>query len=425
MVSNLKEDVFIFGASRAGIECFNNTKNIHNIVGYIDNDKNKWNTTIENINVYSPDILLKYRNNRVIIASVYYKEIINQLEKMEIYNYDFEPIILKNHKMDNKIVESKRILFKKLRNIDIKSLKISDYNKRYLSEIINDAKFFLQVYSEILQSIITKINKPLDEVNFIDYGGGTGILSILAKEVGFGNVYYNDIYDVSCCDAKEIASKLGYNIKDYICGDLKQVIKYCNENKICFDCLGNFDVLEHIYNLKKFFSNIRYISENSMVLSMFTTANPYNKEIVEKLTQQHKKIEYEERVKVYGCKERDSLKAYFHIRIEIIKQYLESKSIYLDDNKIKELSNVTKGKDKNDIIRILDGFLKTNNLPDNNDKFSSNTCDPYTGNWAEHLIDFEELISYIQKLGKINISLLPNNKEELKNSNVIAINLVM
>ncbi len=44
--------------------------------------------------------------------------------------------------MDNKIVESKRILFKKLRNIDIKSLKISDYNKRYLSEIINDAKFF-------------------------------------------------------------------------------------------------------------------------------------------------------------------------------------------------------------------------------------------------------------------------------------------
>lgn len=40
---------------------------------------------------------------------------------------------------------------------------------------------------------------------FVDYGAGTGIMSLLAREMGFGAVLYVDIYDVSCRDAELIA----------------------------------------------------------------------------------------------------------------------------------------------------------------------------------------------------------------------------
>lgn len=82
--------------------------------------------------------------------------------------------------------------------------------------------------------------------SILDYGGGTGILSILALELGIHEVYYNDIYDISCIDAKKIANAMGYVKKAYIKGDVVEVYRFCKENNVFFDGIVSYDVLEHI-----------------------------------------------------------------------------------------------------------------------------------------------------------------------------------
>ncbi|MBA7485996.1 hypothetical protein ES707_21548 [subsurface metagenome] len=59
---------------------------------------------------------------------------------------------------------------------------------------------------------------------FLDYGSGSGMLYLLAKQLGIGTVVYNDIYDVSCHDAKIIAKSIGNEADYYVQGNIDDVI---------------------------------------------------------------------------------------------------------------------------------------------------------------------------------------------------------
>jgi hypothetical protein len=79
-------------------------------------------------------------------------------------------------------------LFNKLKYSDANSLCISDYNKRYLGEHLERMRYTLQKYSYILSWSVASTNVPLNKFVFLDYGGGIGILSLLAKEFKVGTV---------------------------------------------------------------------------------------------------------------------------------------------------------------------------------------------------------------------------------------------
>ncbi|UQT35642.1 50S ribosomal protein L11 methyltransferase [Parabacteroides distasonis] len=84
-------------------------------------------------------------------------------------------------------------LTERLKAIDYNKLPISDYNKRYIGNLKPALSYFMHIYADCLQRGLQAIQTPISDVTLIDYGGGTGFLSILAKSIGIGQVIYIDL----------------------------------------------------------------------------------------------------------------------------------------------------------------------------------------------------------------------------------------
>ncbi len=84
----MKEECIIFGASSSGVAAYRILKNSFEVLGFADNNKKKWGTYLENKLIYSPEQLIEYKNIKIIIASVYYSAICQQLNTMGIMNVE-------------------------------------------------------------------------------------------------------------------------------------------------------------------------------------------------------------------------------------------------------------------------------------------------------------------------------------------------
>jgi hypothetical protein len=251
-----------------------------------------------------------------------------------------------------------------------------------------------------------------------------GLLSLLAVEIGFKTVIYSDIYDISCRDAEIIATTIGNKAKHYICGDTDTVLDFFNDNDIKLNAIVSTDVIEHIYDIKSYLTCLRNFSGDDLSIAMSTGANPLNLRVGKAIMREHIKIEYSDREKKYGQKERDSLYSFFKMRRNIIIDYLNYKEILMDRQTIDELALKTRGLIEDDIIRHLDTYLNSGKFTYEPDH-PTNTCDPYTGNWAEHLMDPYSLKHILEKSGflsyvipkKYELSVLWKNgmKETTKN----------
>jgi len=278
----------------------------------------------------------------------------------------------------------------KLKKLDVSHLNISDYNKRYLKDYIDNYFFFMPLYEQLLQKVIYKLNKTVQESSFIDYGGGCGILSFLAVEMGFKTVIYNDIYEVSTNDVKVISKIINSSIDHFISGDIHELTSYINENNIDIDIISSFDVLEHIYDLDDWFLGVRKISK-SFSLCFMTSANAQNPYINRRLKKINIKAEYIGSKIENGWKERDANKPFLEIRKEIIAQNFKN----LTEEKILILAKNTRGLFGEDILNFCKKQLNFDQVKPAI-KHPTNTCDPSTGNWAEHIIDLKELRKLIE-----------------------------
>lgn len=80
------EKVILFGASKLGEIAFNVLKNRYNICFFCDNDKNKWNKNFCGKKIISPNELKEHINYKIIIASMYYVSISEQLKNLGLEN---------------------------------------------------------------------------------------------------------------------------------------------------------------------------------------------------------------------------------------------------------------------------------------------------------------------------------------------------
>lgn len=71
--------VLIFGAGQSGLCAFTKLKELHHILGFVDNDETKHGQTIEGLTVYSPDVLKNIDFHLIFIASEYIESIQQQL----------------------------------------------------------------------------------------------------------------------------------------------------------------------------------------------------------------------------------------------------------------------------------------------------------------------------------------------------------
>lgn len=294
--------------------------------------------------------------------------------------------------LNNQISEAIKSLSLKLEKLNIATLDISDYNREYLRKYLDEYPFYMFLYAQLLSKAIKKLKKPIFESTFVDYGGGCGMLSYLAKEIGFKTVIYNDIYEKSTDDAQTISKSMLIPIDHFICGDVEEFIEKINENDIKPDLICSFDVLEHIYNLKSWFTSLVKIRNNFSLLFM-TSANSKNPFIVNRLMKLHKQVEFKGIDKNKGWKEIDSNISFLQERKKIIKEYSNNLRIL----EINDLAFATRGLRKDDILKIVDDYNDSKTI-DYHIKHPTNTCDPYTGNWAEHLINLNQLKAVLKKL---------------------------
>ncbi|NFF64914.1 TDP-N-acetylfucosamine:lipid II N-acetylfucosaminyltransferase [Clostridium sporogenes] len=141
------EKIILFGASKMGEAAYVLLKDKYEIIYFCDNDKNKCGTQLYGIEIISPQNLKvdEFKSIKILITSMYYKEIIRQLTNLglgnfEIFKYNLVSAKEENH-LQQKSTENKYIMdelfenkYKKIKHLHI--MRDSFFNKRFI-ELIN------------------------------------------------------------------------------------------------------------------------------------------------------------------------------------------------------------------------------------------------------------------------------------------------
>jgi hypothetical protein len=252
-----------------------------------------------------------------------------------------------------------------MQTIAYDSLPISDYNKAYIRRIGPVLPYYMEIYARCLSYGVRSVDSPLSDITVVDYGGGCGFLSILARAVGFGRVIYIDLNPLSVEAVGIIGREAGIVPSLILEGDSSTLVTWCREQNIRPHLLISTDVIEHIYNLQPFFADLH--SLNPAMQMVFTTAStPYNPVVKRRL---HRFMQ--------AC-ETGSLENpnYFTRR----KQFILDNYPQLSAEKTELWAINTRGLIFTDMRRAIE----TGRLPHPIDTY--NTCDPETGNWAERIL---------------------------------------
>tara|TARA_X000000950_G_scaffold114859_1_gene144398 strand:- start:8734 stop:9657 length:924 start_codon:yes stop_codon:yes gene_type:complete len=239
-----------------------------------------------------------------------------------------------------------------------------DYFKSYLQ------KTHYEAY--ILDALVNEIECP-NTFDVVDFGGGIGMLSLMLHIKGYSNIVMVDHNSEACNFAKNMFKHLHIDVL-VLCGSQKEIPSNSS-------ILIARDVVEHIYDFPNFL--YREIEQGKLKEFVFgTSANPHNLLRKRYFKNIHKKAEEE----YYGMR----------------KSYFEKKG--MSDETALTKAKITKG------LRFCDfeNDLKINTT------YSSNTCHPETGNWAERL---EKISWYAQiiddyKTWKFSVGLLNWNNRE-------------
>jgi hypothetical protein len=219
-------------------------------------------------------------------------------------------------------------------------------------------------------------------------------MSMLALEAGIGTVIYNDIDDVSCADAGILAKILGLPLTHIVTGDVDNLITYVHQHSLAVNAIASFDVLEHIYDVEAHFRRLVDLSDKPFRVVYASSANIENARYVTSVRAKQVAAESKSRQAAVGSKMRDTLRAHLEIRQEIIAAYAPE----LASEQVAELARSTRGLMRQEIEKAVDEFRRRGAITYRMDH-PTNTCDPYTGNWCEHLMDLTWLAEVVRKAG--------------------------
>lgn len=233
---------------------------------------------------------------------------------------------------------------------------------------------------------VAGLPKPIEHITLIDHGAGLGFIGLLAKEAGVGRVIYNDIDPKFLEAAVSIAAVARAESDLYVLGDVNALMAQLKKEKISADVLVSYDVLEHIYDLDGFFVRLCAPELGLQAIMASSGANMFSPQYLksvfpvqaEREAQNYKKRVArirecapglsEKEIQLLGKKTR--LLLYREVD-DVIHQYLEKKVVLVPK--------------------------KTG--ANSHDLFRSNTVDPETGWWAEHLVNPYYLVRLLRRQG--------------------------
>jgi hypothetical protein len=279
-------------------------------------------------------------------------------------------------------------------NLDATTLDISEYNQRYLVGKLASLKSVLALYGRLLRLSLRDAQVSLEDFVLVDYGGGSGLISLLAAELGIGTVIYNDIYDVSCTDARVLSDALGLRLDHVVCGDIDALVSYLRDHAIVVNAITSFDVLEHIYDVESHIAMLRCLPSAGLRIVYASCTNIENSRYVRSVKKAQLDVENNDREKQWGHKDRDSLRSYRNMRKDMISAYAPD----LSQEVVDQLARWTRGLVRRDIEKCVDEFRQKGRVSYRIDH-PTNTCDPSTGNWCEHLMNLRWLERVVRDQG--------------------------
>jgi 2-polyprenyl-3-methyl-5-hydroxy-6-metoxy-1,4-benzoquinol methylase len=264
-----------------------------------------------------------------------------------------------------KVRQKAQECIQKIRNIDFEALKINQYHLEYIQKILPDIKYFFHIYTD---SILILLKKEKIQPWFVDFGGGHGFLSVLLKMLGF-KVIYCDNNPLSVQTITKLKSALGIGPDHIVEGSSDELLAFCTSNKIKPNYLIATDLIEHIYDLDIFFSNLYQINPG-FKMAFTTCANPSNPQKVRTLRKLMLDVEK-------------------NIFLPMRENFIRENYQNLTDKEIFILAQSTRGFTYKDIPDSIDNYLENSQLPSIRiDNY--NTCDPQTGSWMERILPLKE-----------------------------------
>jgi 2-polyprenyl-3-methyl-5-hydroxy-6-metoxy-1,4-benzoquinol methylase len=267
------------------------------------------------------------------------------------------------------IQEQSANLYQLLEKLDINQLQIPENCLYYLKASHMKRLFFsIETSAHLLYRSVMMKGKSVSDTVIMDYGAGVGTLYMLAKMIGCKKVIYNDHLEEWKQSAAAIASAINVHVDEYIVGDIDDTLQAIGHRGLKCDIIISRNVIEHIYRLEKFYGAIAEQQSGALVYSS-TTANYYNPGAHIKHVIWHRKWEKEYRAQ----------------RMKMIKAQMPGAG----QETIDKLAIATRGLAGRDIEEAVKNYISGMVLP-HPSVHRSNTCDPFTGVWAEHLLKFGE-----------------------------------
>jgi 2-polyprenyl-3-methyl-5-hydroxy-6-metoxy-1,4-benzoquinol methylase len=272
---------------------------------------------------------------------------------------------------------------KLLSNIDAASITADAYAQQYLMLLLKHKIYYLNIYATVLDAAFAKTKEQIHKISMLDFGCGNGLLALFAKFSGVGFVAASDMNVPFLLSAQQLSKQLDLPLDQWVIGNEDILPKAFQKQRI--DIIVATDVIEHIYNLDKFFTIIKQLNNN--MISVFTTASIAENPIKSKQLQSlQRKDELSESNALHSNYHNDFVGLSF---LDIRKKLIQQKFQQLDKDTIDWLASATRGKQENDIYIAVDDFIRNKTLPIPI-QHPTNTCDPITGSWTERLLTINE-----------------------------------
>jgi 2-polyprenyl-3-methyl-5-hydroxy-6-metoxy-1,4-benzoquinol methylase len=281
---------------------------------------------------------------------------------------------------------------KKMEAIDADAISSYPYCKSYFLHLLLYKRFYLNIYSHVLELLLKHTRLPMEELIIVDYGAGNGLLGLFARHCGFKKVYINDVSEKFVRAAEQTARLMNITIDGFITGGITEVTTAFPAAKP--HAIIGTDVIEHIYDLDIFFKQLQQL--NPAMTTVFTTAanaaNPFKKRRLQQLQwNDENKGGLPGDYALFGD---EAMEPFIITRQKIIQENFPSLAV--EENEILALH--TRGLNKNDIINAGNKYVAEKILPPLL-QHPTNTCEPLSGSWTEHLLTIAEYKTIYNKAG--------------------------
>jgi hypothetical protein len=294
--------------------------------------------------------------------------------------------------MNTLVADAATALRARLRSTDVRGLDLSPYMANYLLGVLAANVARLSVYADLLSRALADRDPSM--TTLVDFGGGHGVLSLLARQAGIANVVYVDVNPVAVEDARRLGRHLDLEASAYLAGDTDLLVAHLGKEGIVPTAFCSNDVIEHVYDLDKHLRDVATLAERGLRLVMASEANGANPRIRRRTVRHQLQVELRGRPSTGVERPLDSLRPYRVIRAEIVRDTNPD----LSDDEVQQLADRTRGRRRVDIQSAVSHYRQTRTLP-TAIPHRTNTCDPETGNWAERLMSPRSLVAVLDGLG--------------------------